>query len=214
MKQIAVLILLGFALSLCNITEKLRGSKSSNSSRSSSSKSESSSLEPDVNAETATPTSAQSAAIAGGQEVKWDKQGMTFTVPPDWKQATNESLQLVWQSPGGFDAAHLIVNISPMDASFPAAISSQATYEGHKGEMKNGLLDEVKWMKIDGLTGVQFRQSNPEKPDDFRRLQWTAYRKYAGQLQLVNVMLSTDGKSFPKHQDAMYGVMYSTKLVH
>jgi len=27
-------------------------------------------------------------------------------------------------------------------------------------------------------------------------------------------MLSTNGKGFPKHQDEMYGVMYSTKIVH
>jgi hypothetical protein len=214
MKQIPVLIVLGFALSLCNITERLRGSKSSNSSSSSSSKSESSSLEPEVNAEAATPSAAQTAAIAGGKTAKWDQQGMTFTVPDDWKQVSSDSQQLLWHSPGGFDAANLIVNISPMDASFPAAISLQATYEQKKGEMKNGLLDEVKWVKIDGLTGVQFRQPNPQKPDDFRRLQWIAYRKYAGQLQMVNLMLSTNGKGFPEHQDAMYGVMYSTKLVH
>jgi len=210
MKQIPVLLLLGFALSLCNITEKLRGSKSTNSST----KSESSSLEPDVDAETATPTAAQTAAIAGGQEVKWDQQGMTFTVPADWKQLTNESKQLTWHSPGGFDAANLIVNISPMDASFPAATSIKAFHDGAVTRMKNGEVDEVKWVKIDGLTGVQFREANPEKPDGFRRLQWMAYRKYAGQLQLVNLMLSTNGKSFPKHQDTMYGVMYSTKLVH
>jgi hypothetical protein len=214
MKQIPVLIVLGFALSLCNITERLRGSKSTNSSSSSSSKSESSSLEPDVDAETATPTAAQTAAVAGGQTVKWDQQGMSWTVPAEWKQVSSESKQLVWHSPGGFDAANLIVSISPMDASFPAAMSIKAFHDGAVTRMKNGEVDEVKWVKIDGLTGVQFREANPEKPDGFRRLQWMAYRKYAGQLQMVNLMLSTNGQSFPKHQDVMYGVMYTTKLVH
>jgi len=41
-----------------------------------------------------------------------------------------------------------------------------------------------------------------------------AYRKYNGQLQFVNVMLSSNGTGFKQHQDAMYGVLYSTKLVH
>jgi hypothetical protein len=41
-----------------------------------------------------------------------------------------------------------------------------------------------------------------------------AYRKFAGQVQFVNVMLATDGKDFQRHQDAMYGILYSTKLVH
>ncbi len=211
MKQIPVLIVLGFALSLCNITERLRGSKSTNSS---STKSESSSLEPDVDAETATPTAAQAAAIAGGQTAKWDQQGMTWTVPADWKQVSSDSKQLLWHSPGGSGAANLIVNISAMDASFPAAISIKAFHDGAVTRMKNGEVDEVKWVKIDGLTGVQFREANPETPDGIRRLQWMAYRKYAGQLQMVNLILSTEGKDFSKHQDTMYGVMYSTKIVH
>ena len=76
------------------------------------------------------------------------------------------------------------------------------------------LLDEVKWLEIDGVKGVEIRESNPKKSDDFRRLEWRAYRKYAGQLQMITLILSTDGKGFPDHQDAMYGVLYSTKLVH
>jgi len=64
------------------------------------------------------------------------------------------------------------------------------------------------------VKGVQFREANPPKPDDHRRLQWIAYRKFGGQVQYVNIMLATDGKDFARHQDAMYGVLYSTKLVH
>jgi hypothetical protein len=210
MKQIPVLLVLGFALSLCNLTNKLRSSTNS----SEPGKSASSSSGPDVAAEHATPTAAQTEALAGGQNVKWDQQGMSWTVPPKWTQATNDSKMLVWRSPGGSDAANLIVNISAMDESFPTDISIKAFYDGAKTRMKNGEVDEVKWVEIDGLKGVQFREANPEKADDFRRLQWMAYRKYAGQVQLVNLMLSSNGQGFPKHQDAMYGVMYSTKLVH
>jgi len=45
-------------------------------------------------------------------------------------------------------------------------------------------------------------------------LQWIAFRKYLGQLQQINVMLSTDGKDFDRHKDAMYGILYSTKVEH
>jgi hypothetical protein len=69
-------------------------------------------------------------------------------------------------------------------------------------------------LEIDGVKGVETRQSNPKKSDDFRRLIWRAYRKYSGQLQMITLILSTNGKSFPEHQDAMYGVLCSTKLVH
>jgi hypothetical protein len=72
----------------------------------------------------------------------------------------------------------------------------------------------LKWLEIDGLKGVQFRESNPEHADDSRRLQWLAYRKFAGQVQMINVMLASSGQEFPKNQDAMYGVLYSTKVTH
>lgn len=210
MKQIPVLLVLGFALSLCNLSNKLKPSSTSGGPG----KTASGSSDSPAAGEPATPTAAQTAALAGGQTAKWDAQGMSWTVPPKWTETTNESKMLLWRSPGGFDAANLIVNISPMDESFPTDISIKAFYDQAKTRMKNGEVDEVKWLEIDGLTGVQFREANPEKPDGIRRLQWMAYRKYAGQVQLVNLMLSSSGKGFPQHQDAMYGVMYSTKIVH
>ncbi len=101
-----------------------------------------------------------------------------------------------------------------MAESFPTEVSIKAYYDGAKDRMKNGEVDEVKWVEIDGVKGVQFREAKPEKPDDFRRMHWMTYRKYAGQVQFVNVMVSSNGRGFEKQQDAMYGVLYSTKLVH
>jgi hypothetical protein len=209
MKQIPVLLILGVALSLCNLTDKLKRSTNSGGSGKTATRSTAGG---DV--ERANPTVAQTQALAGGQTAKWDQQGMSWTVPPSWKEDSNESKELIWSSPGGDEAAHLIVSISPMDESFPTDISINAFYDQAKSRMKNGEVDEVKWLEIDGLKGVQFREANPEKPDGFRRLQWLAYRKYAGQVQMVNLMLSSNGRGFPKHQDEMYGVMYSTKIVH
>jgi hypothetical protein len=101
-----------------------------------------------------------------------------------------------------------------MDENFPAEASINATYDQAKSRAKNGEVDEVKWVEIDGLKGVQFREANPEHPDDSRRLQWMAFRKYTGQLQEINLMLATQGKDFDRHKDAMYGILYSTKIAH
>jgi hypothetical protein len=209
MKNIPVLLVLGFALSLCNLTNRFKTNTNSGSSGKTATRSTSGG---DV--EQANPTAAQTQALAGGKTATWDQQGMSWTVPASWKETSVESKQLLWRSPGGFDAASLIVSISPMDESFPTDISINAFYDQAKSRMKNGEVDEVKWLEIDGLKGVQFREANPEKPDGIRRLQWLAYRKYAGQVQMVNLMLASDGTGFPKHQDEMYGVMYSTKIVH
>lgn len=206
MKHILALLLIGVALSLCNLSERLHKSSNSGSPGSSSSG--------DVTAERAQPTAAQTAALAGGQEIKWERQGMSWTVPPKWTESENESKSFMWRSPGGGDAANLIVSISPMDESFPTDAAIQASYEQAKSRAKNGEVDEVKWLEIDGLKGVQFREANPEHPDDSRRLQWMAYRKYLGQVQGINLMLATQGKDFERHKDAMYGILYSTKVAH
>ena len=120
----------------------------------------------------------------------------------------------MWRSPGASEAASLIVNISPMAEDFPTDVSLKAFYDGAKTRSKNGEVDELKWVELDGVKGVQFREAKPSKEDDSRRLQWIAYRKYAGQVQMVNLMLATRGKDFASHEDAMYGVLYSTKMAH
>jgi len=203
-------VLFGIALSLCGLTGKLKKETSSNDS----SKSAPTASNNGASVERPVPTAAQIAAISGGQTVSWDQQGMSWTVPANWSKTTEESKELVWRSPGSSDAANLIVSISPMDESFPTDISIQAFYDGAKTRAKNGEVDELKWVEIDGLKGVQFRESNPEKPDGIRRLQWLAYRKFAGQVQMVNLMLASSGKGFPQHEDAMYGILYSTKITH
>jgi hypothetical protein len=204
MKQILALLLIGFALSLCNLSERFKkgGSTSGPSATGGAA------------AEKAQPTAAQTAAIADGQQAKWDRQGISWTVPPNWTEAENESKSFMWRSPGGADAASLIVSISPMNDSFPTDSAMDAAYEQAKDRAKNGEVDEVKWVEIDGLKGVQFREANPEHADAPRRLQWTAYRKYLGQVQGINLMLATQGKDFERHKDAMYGILYSMKVTH
>ena len=97
---------------------------------------------------------------------------------------------------------------------FPTAVSLKAYYDGAVQRKKNGELDQLRYMEIDGVKGVEFREVNPEKPDDIRRLQWIAYRKFAGQTQMVNLILSSNGKTFPARQDELYAILYSMKLVH
>jgi hypothetical protein len=101
-----------------------------------------------------------------------------------------------------------------MDPSFPTDVSLKAMYESAKTSQKMGKYDEVKWLEIDGLRGIQFRESKPEMADDIRRLEWQAYRKYAGQSQLVTLILSTNSANFPKRQDELYGILYSMKILH
>ncbi|MGH9902756.1 MAG: hypothetical protein ACRD68_13185, partial [Pyrinomonadaceae bacterium] len=133
-------------------------------------------------------------------------------VPQRWKKESADSQSLLWRSPGSWDAASLIVSVSPMSADFPAEISLNAFYAGAQTRKQNGEVNEVRWLTLDGVKGVQFRESAPEDADSPQRLQWMAYRNYKGQTQLVNIMLAARGKDFARHEDALYGILYTTKF--
>lgn len=161
-------------------------------------------------AEPPSPTAEQQAAIAGGQTAEWEQQEITWTVPQKWKKFTAESQSFMWRSPGSWDAASLIVSVAPMSADFPAEMSLQSYYDSFsRDKQKYG---EVRWLKLGGVKGVMFREASPEGDDDPQRLQWMGYREYKGQKQLVNIMLAAQGKYFARHEDAMYGILYSTEL--
>lgn len=208
MKHVPWILTLVLTVAACNLTSKLGSGGNSGSSSSSSSNPSTVDGEP---VEKANPTAAQQAAIANGQEAKWDQQGITWTLPGNWKKVDvrNESFTY---SGGG---AHLTVAISPLPQMENLVDTSlKAMFESAKTQQKIGKYDEVRWLELDGLRGVAFRESKQEMVDDIRRLEWQAYRKYAGTTQMITMILSTSSGEFPKHQDELYGILYSTKVVH
>lgn len=216
MKLIPMMIVLGLSLSLCNIAEKLKGSKNNNANSSTAnsndaSKSDKSGLPP---ADKPQPTSAQTAAIAGGQSVTWDQQGITWTVPAKWTRVNVDATTFNWKSPGSFDAGFLIGHISPMPENFQTDVGIKATYDQAVGRKKIGEVSSVRWLEIDGVRGVEFLETPPGNKEDSRRLQWLAYRKFAGQTQLITLVLSSEGRHFDMHSDELFGILYSMKVVH
>lgn len=161
-------------------------------------------------AEPPSPTAEQRAAVAGGQTAEWEQQEISWTVPQKWKKFNAESQSFMWRSPGSWDAASLIVSVAPMAADFPAEVSLQSYYDGFKRDRQK--YSDVRWLRLGGVKGVVFREASPESADDPQRLQWIGYRDYKGQKQYVTIMLASQGKYFARHEDAMYGVLYSTEM--
>lgn len=211
MKHVPLIVAMVLVVAACNLTNKFKQTESANSNSSSTSSSGNPTSIAGEPVEKPEPTAAQTAALANGQSVKWDQQGIDWTLPANWKKntATNDIFQY-----GSGDGAFLIVSISAMSPDFPTDVSLQAFHSGAKVRQKNGQVDEVKWLELDGVRGVEFRESKPQAADDIRRLQWMTYRKFAGQTQLVNFILSSRGDNFTKHQDELYAILYSTKLTH
>lgn len=166
----------------------------------------------DDDAEGPQPTAAQTAAISGGQTARWEQQEMSWTVPQRWTKQTEESTSFLWRSPGSWDAANLIVSVSPMGADFPTDVSLSAFYDQAATRKQNGEVSEYQYLKLGGVKGVMFREASPEGEDSPQRLQWLGYRDYKGQKQMINIMLATRGKDFARHEDTMYGILYSTQF--
>src|SRR5258707_11190027 len=87
MKHIPLLLVIGFALSLCNLSNRFKSGKSKAPGSGTTASAEGGGTEA-VHAE---PTAAQTAALAGGQGVKGNHQGMTVSVPPKRTETSNKS---------------------------------------------------------------------------------------------------------------------------
>jgi len=212
MKSIAILGLITFALSFCGLSEKFKslqsGANTGTNSGSNSSTASSKTTSGSPDGEKATLTPAQEQAIAGGDTISWDQQGINWTVPKGWKKSDVSKLQFNYQSP---DNAFLLVSVSEMSDDFPMEASLKAYYDQAMQQLKQGHYENVRMLNIDGITGVEFVESPPEDKDGVRRHQWIGYRSYLGQKQQLNVMLSTKGSNFAKHDDDFPAIMYSMK---
>src|SRR6266849_4503239 len=125
MKHIPLIVALVFIVAACNLSEKFKKASSSNSSSSSGNPTK---IGNDP-VEQPNPTAAQTAAIANGQTVKWDQQGITWTLPANWKNETvrNET----FSSGGGGAFLSVAVSVMPQMEKL-TDVSIKAMYEAAK----------------------------------------------------------------------------------
>jgi hypothetical protein len=206
MKILLTLGLLGFAMTFCNLGDKLKSlTRSSNTETNSSP----SGLAKGGEADKAKLTGTQQKISDDATEVKWDDQGISWRLPSGWKKTDMKKESALFSSS---DAAFLIPTISIMPDDFPSDISLKATYDSALQQMKNGKYETVRYVEIDGVKGVEWFETMPEDKGGPRRHQWIAFRKYLGQNQQLNMMLSTKGSNFDKHRDDFPAIMYSMKI--
>ena len=211
MKSILTLGLITFALTFCGLGDKLKqlSSGAGSDGNSSPSSSNSSSKTSSGSAEKPKPTAAQQAIIDSGTETTWDQQGISFRLPSSFKKQQVLKEMLSYGAPGvGF----LNASISVMPDNFPSETSLDATHTQALEQLKQGKYESVRLLEIDGIKGVEWVESMPEIKDGARRHQWIAFRRYLGQNQQLNIMVSTDGDKFDKQRDTFAAIMYSMKI--
>jgi hypothetical protein len=149
--------------------------------------------------------------LIGGQQVTWTEQGMSWTVPAGWTKKPTAPDEVKY---GGNEDVSLVASVSAMGSDFPAEITLQGFYQGAKVREQNGQVEEVKWLELDGVRGVQFRDSKTQAGDGLRSMQWFTVRKFGGNTQRVNLILTSSNVNFEKHQDDFYAILLSTKMAH
>lgn len=214
MKILLPLGMLVLALSFCNKINEMVGQVSktetnTNTANNSSSNSTDSKKADDSYAEKPEFTSAQQEIADNGEKIEWSEQDINWTVLKNWKKMSVSKTSFNYQSP---DLAFLLANISNMPNDFPAETSLKATYDSSLQQLKNGKYEKVRYLEIDGIKGVEFTETMPENSGDPRRHQWIAYRNYQGNVQMLNIMLSTKGSNFEKHGDDFPAILYSMEI--
>ena len=211
MRSILTLGLITFAVTFCGLGERLKGltgGGSSTGSNSTSSNAGSGSGDSSPAAEKPTLTASQQSIQNASSEVNWAEQNISFKLPSGWPKMDVKKESFNYGSPAnGF----LIASISVMPDSFPADVSIKATYDSALEQLKQGNYETVRWLEIDGVKGVEWKEALKEK-DGIRRHQWIAFRRFQGQNQQLNVMVSTNGEKFDKQKDTFAAIMYSMKI--
>jgi hypothetical protein len=155
------------------------------------------------------PSAEQQKIIDSGKRVVWEDQGMGWVLPAGWNKMTVSKKMFNYGSPAtGF----LIVNISSLGESFPTDVSLKAFYDGQVKRKNDGEVDLVRYLEIDNIKGIEFIEAMPEDKGDPRRYQWIGYRNYNNQVQMINVILSTDGSKFNDKSDTFGAILYSMKF--
>lgn len=209
MKSLLSLGLITFALTFCGLGDRLKQLSAGDNSTATNSSSPGSSKTSTGSVEKPAPTAAQQAIIDSGTEATWDTQGIAWRLPSGFKKMSVMKESFNYGSPAtGF----LIASISVMPDDFPSDISVDATYSQALEQLKQGKYESVRWLEIDGVKGVEWIEAMPEIKDGPRRHQWIAFRRYLGQNQQLNVIVSTDGDKFEKQRDTFAAIMYSMKV--
>lgn len=209
MKLLMLVAAFGFFVSLCGLTEKLRSISSGGQSNSQSDTPSKSGNSSDGEVEKAKLTSEQQAIADAATETRWEDQGISWRLPSGWKKTDIKKENALFSGP---DGTFLIPTISVMPDDFPSDVSLKATYDSALQQLKNGKYETVRYVEIDGIKGVEWLETMPEDKSGPRRHQWIAFRRYLGQNQQLNIMLSTKGSNFDRHRTDFPAILYSMKI--
>lgn len=201
-----------FVLSFCNIGERISKLTSSDAGDAGVSQNEANAVAPkqeEIPAVKPELNAAQREIVEDARKIRWEEQGIAFNLPKNWKEMNSGKASFNYGSP---DLAFLIGTVSPLPDTMPLDVTLRSNYESALDQLKNGKYENVRYLEIDGIKGVEFVEAMPEQTEDQRRHQWIGFRNYLGQKQQLNLMLTTKGSNFDKHRDDFSAILYTAEI--
>jgi biopolymer transport protein ExbD len=149
----------------------------------------------------------------GEQTIKWEEQGMKFTLPAGWhkKALLGQGPEMFrFEGPGG---ATLSIWVRDNQEGVDVEEGLRKDYEFRLKRQQSGELDEVRYLELDGVKGLLSRYSERKADEREINLQWQAFRRYKGKLQFVSIGLWGSVNGPTERQRELSGILYSTKLI-
>ncbi|MGD9589913.1 MAG: hypothetical protein AB7Q37_16220 [Pyrinomonadaceae bacterium] len=212
MRSLTTIGMLIFALNFCGLGDRIKQLTGSANTPANSTQTSPAQPGQDLKpppAEKAVLTPEQRSVADAASEAAWDDQGMIWRLPSGWKKTEMKKETALFSSP---DGAFLIPTISTLRDEFPLDIALIGAFNSAQMQARNGKYEMVRVVEIDGIPGVETVEAMPEDKGDPRRHQWIGYRRYNGQTQQVNIILSTKGSNFDKHKSDFPAILYSMKI--
>ena len=148
-----------------------------------------------------------------GQTIRWETQGITFTVPSDWrkdesisddeKKTDEKLLALLWRGPRD-QSIEFTVDTPGDDFPAPIEVMLERDYESSKS---NPYSADLHYQEAGGVKGLYY---STHQDDDRIKEYWLTYRHHKGKAQMVGVSL----KGPKADRELLMTIFKSLKLEH
>jgi len=147
--------------------------------------------------------------VLNGQTIRWQKYGITFTVPPNWTKDTTLSDredrlgdhttdEQTWR---GAKDQRFEMLVDTCETDFPASIDEMLAAD-LKSSAGNSAYQDVRYLEINGVKGLSWRQG-----DDLN-IRWLTYRHYKNKAQMIGITAAGSQNDL----DLLTKILMSTKI--
>ena len=150
-------------------------------------------------------TAEQKEIIADGKELIWKENGLKWTIPESWNKLLERPDFLTYGLPS---SGTMFVSLTPAESLEQAESINKKHYDRQLENAGKGLVEQVRYLEIAGIKGVEFIEKVPTG-EGWRRYMWLAYREFNGKPQMIQVVCGFKEPGFEKNRAICASVLYS-----